>query len=171
MRQKGQLFDLRRFRADHKVTQKELAERFSRPQSFLSAIEHGKRSAPVTLLDELAEAYKVDNISEYLSDPPSPTIGSVENVSNSLVNSPGSTMLFNESGRQLTREEVKQLLDMEVADAKQSEQQATTSVDTFADLVTMLKNAQERADKLEKENQALRAEIDTLKSLLPKRKK
>ena len=51
MRPKGQIFDLRTFRADHKVSQKELAERFGRPQSFLSAIEHGKRSAPPALLD------------------------------------------------------------------------------------------------------------------------
>ena len=53
MRPKGQLFDLHRFRTERNISQKDLAIATRRSQSFLSVIEHGKRSAPKAFLEEL----------------------------------------------------------------------------------------------------------------------
>ena len=65
MRPKGQLFDLHRFRTERNISQKDLAIATRRSQSFLSVIEHGKRSAPKAFLEELAEMYKVENMTMY----------------------------------------------------------------------------------------------------------
>lgn len=113
MRPKGQIFDLKRFRQDHGLTQKQVSEAVHRPQSFLSAIEYGRRSAPAALLDELVHLYKVDNISDYLSDPPVEDQDAVEDVKNSIVNSPGGTVLVNEFANRLTHEEIRKILDIE----------------------------------------------------------
>lgn len=90
MRHKGQLLDLKSLRESLNVTQKQLAESVKRPPSFISAIEHGNRSAPRALLDDLVRIYKIDNIEDYLSEPVQTNNGSVRNIKNSLVNSPGS---------------------------------------------------------------------------------
>lgn len=171
MRPKGQIFDLRAFRADHNVTQKELAERFGRPQSFLSAIEHGKRSMPPALLDAMAREFKVDNISEYLSYPPQPTYGAIDDVRNAVINSPGGQVLLNGFGTKLSMSEIKRILDIEESARPPEPPPSTTPDNTFADLVTMLKSSQERVEALEKENRELRDEVERLKSQLPKRKK
>lgn len=89
MRVKGQLLDLKGLRDYLQISQKELAEAVKRPASFISAIEHGKRSAPEALIQELVQIYEIPDISIYLSDPIPTGNGEVRNVKNSLVNSPG----------------------------------------------------------------------------------
>ena len=173
MRPKGQIFDLKRFRDERNLTQKELSHLLNRPQSFLSAIEHGKRSAPEGMLNTLSDTYHVDNISDYLSDPPKPPQGNIEDIKNAIINSPGGFMLLNEFGGKLTPTEIMRILDIEEAEFRRAmtPQPSPRESEAFADLVTMLKNAQEKTEALERENKELRAEVERLREQLSKRKK
>lgn len=173
MRPKGQIFDLKRFRDERNLTQKELALLLNRPQSFLSAIEHGKRSAPEAMLDTLCKEYHVDNISDYLSEPPKPIQGNMEDIKNAIINSPGGFMLLNEFGGKLSPKEIMRILEIEEDEYKKITPPSPSpkETDAFADLVTMLKKAQEKADALERENRELRTEVEHLKAQLDKRKK
>lgn len=182
MRPKGQIFDLKRFRTERKVTQKELSELLARPQSFLSAIEHGKRSAPPGMLDMLAEAYKVENISDYLSDPPQePDYGDVRHVHDAIVNSPGGVILMTSLEGKLGKSDLMKLLNIIKGLSAADEQKPPSPhpqspphpQDTAIamNLVELLKNEQARNIGLEKENKELRAEIEYLREQLPKRKK
>lgn len=177
MRPKGQLFDLARFRRDKKVTQKELSELLNRPQSFLSAIEHGRRSAPAPMLDELAERYKVDNITDYLSDPPdAPDFGDVKDVHDAIVNSPGGLILMNQLDGKMSQDDVIKLLKivkgLNIAEEHREVPQLASQDSTIAvGLVGLLEKEQQRNMELEKENKELRAEVERLRNQLPKRKK
>ena len=179
MRPKGQIFDLKRFRADYKVTQKELSELLDRPQSFLSAIEHGKRSAPPAMLDALADAYKVDNISDYLSDHVASDKyeeAGVKDVHDAIVNSPGGIILMTSLEGKLANKDLMDLLktikELSVEEHKQTLQQPTAQETAMAaNLIEMLKNEQARNIELDKENRELRAEVERLREQLPKRKK
>lgn len=179
MRPKGQIFDLKRFRADHKVTQKELSELLDRPQSFLSAIEHGKRSAPPAMLDALADAYKVENISDYLSDPTATDKyeeAGVKDVHDAIVNSPGGVILMTNLEGKLANKDLVNLLKT-IKGLSADEQEHTPPQPTVQDtamtasLIEMLKNEQARNIELDKENKELRAEVERLREQLPKRKK
>lgn len=61
-----QVFDLKRFRSDKNLTQKELAEVFSCNQNFISRIESGIRQTPAEKLDILQLKY--GDISEYYKE-------------------------------------------------------------------------------------------------------
>lgn len=180
MRPKGQIFDLKRFREERKVTQKKLSELLNRPQSFLSAIEHGKRSAPDAMLDQLAHEYKVDNISDYLSDHPEVdeyAEAGVKDVHDAIVNSPGGLILMTNLEGKLGSKDLTSLLKL-IKGLSHEEQAAlppppSTPQDgaIAMNLVELLKNEQARNIGLEKENKELRAEVERLREQLPKRKK
>lgn len=61
-----QQFDLKRFRADKKITQAEMAELFSCKQNFISNMENGIKPIPQDKLDILQS--KFGDISEYYLD-------------------------------------------------------------------------------------------------------
>lgn len=61
-----QVFDLKRFRSDKNLTQKELAELFSCNQNFISRIESGIRQTPAEKLDILQSKY--GDISMYYTE-------------------------------------------------------------------------------------------------------
>lgn len=172
MRPKGQLFDLKRFRAVHNLSQKEIAEAVNRPQSFLSAIEHGKRSAPPGFLDNLSRIYHVDNISDYMRKAEEPTYGDVCNVKDAIVNSPGGLILLSEFGSKLTPKEILRILAIEDSQCKEasSPQQASDS-STVSELVKLLTDANARCKKAEDRIRELEAQVKDLQAQLPKRKK
>lgn len=176
MRPKGQIFDLRAFRNDRNLTQKEIAEAVNRPQSFLSAIEHGKRSAPPGFLDDLARLYDVDNISDYLRERDEPSFGEVKNVKDAIVNSPGGLILLNEFGHKLTTKEILQMLSMEGDVGEKLVQHLiprTPSADnsTVADLVKLLSDSQARCNRAEARVKELELLVADLQAQLPKKKR
>lgn len=61
-----QVFDLKRFRIDKKITQVELAELFTCNQNFISRIEKGIRQIPPEKLDILQSKY--GDISKYYTE-------------------------------------------------------------------------------------------------------
>lgn len=181
MRPKGQIFDLRSFRAKHRLTQKEIAEAVNRPQSFLSAIEHGKRSAPPGFLDDLCRIYNEENISDFLHDREDvgPQYGDISNVNDAIINSPGGVMLQNEFGNKLSKQEIARILEIEKTAMKIEAQEdaptpaSTTSTDsaTISDLVKML--MEERAQRSIAENKVreLEQQVADLQAKLPKSKR
>ena len=130
MRPKGQLFDLHRFRTERNISQKDLAIATRRSQSFLSVIEHGKRSAPKAFLRELEELYKVDNISDYLSDYPMEV--NINDKSLNQINSPRAIMLNNSNAKNLNLDEILKLLTTK------------TSGSEISDLIGLLVKFEER---------------------------
>lgn len=60
-----EVFDLKRFRGDKKVTQAELTTILECRQSFISAIESGKRALPKDKMDILEKKY--GDISDYIT--------------------------------------------------------------------------------------------------------
>lgn len=173
MRPKGQIFDLKRFREVYNLTQKEIALAVNRPQSFLSAIEHGKRSAPPGFLDDLSRLYDVDNISDYIRDREEPQYGNIEGVRNAIVNSPGGTMLLNEFGGKLTQQEIRRILEIEQQAMMQelSAPSPPSEASTVAELVKMLSEMQARCYRAEDRVKELEKEILALQAQLPKKKK
>lgn len=174
MRPKGQIFDLAAFRKRYQVTQKELAERVNRPQSFLSAIEHGKRSAPAALLDELAEAYKVDNITDYLSDREEEVQPNVSHVHNSVVNSPGALWLASQFKDKLSPDDISKIIEYQEAVKRRLDDAvppATSQLQTVAELVRLLAAAEARCREADNKIKELEAQVKDLQAQLPKRKK
>ena len=176
MRPKGQIFDLKTFRSDYNLTQKEIAEAVKRPQSFLSAIEHGKRSAPPGFLDDLTRLYDVDNISDYLRDRDEPTFGEVKNVKDAIVNSPGGLILLNEFDDRLTAKDILRILSIEEEtrekEIKQLPPQAPPpESSTVAELVRLLSESQARCNSAEARVKELELLVADLQAQLPKKKK
>lgn len=179
MRPKGQMFDLKRFREERNLTQKQLSELLKRPQSFLSAIEHGKRSAPDAMLDQLANAYNVDNISDYLSDHPDVdeyAEAGVKDVRDAIVNSPGGLILMTNLEGKLASKDLVNLLKtikgLSVEEHEHTTPQFTAQETAMAaSLIEMLKKEQARTFELDKENKELRAEVERLREQLLIRKK
>mgnify|MGYP004428195563 CR=1 FL=1 len=61
------LFDLKRFRIEKKISQKQLADKLGVGQSFISQIENGKNPIPDLLLSKLKDIYALD-IKDYQAD-------------------------------------------------------------------------------------------------------
>ena len=61
------LFDLKRFRIEKKISQKQLADKLGVGQSFISQIENGKNPIPDLLLSKLKDIYALD-IRDYQAD-------------------------------------------------------------------------------------------------------
>lgn len=177
MRPKGQIFDLKSFRTKHNLSQKKVAEDTHRKQSFLSAIESGRRSAPPALLDELAKLYGEENISDYLHDREEPTFGDVQNVNDAIVNSPGGTILINEFGRKLTQKDIVRILEIEkeareqmeekeLAAAKSQPLTANEDPTTVANLVNLLTASEARYKEAENKIKLLEAKVLDLQAQL-----
>lgn len=191
MRPKGQIFDLKTFRDDRKLTQKEISEAVKRPQSFLSAIEHGKRSAPPGFLDDLTRLYDVDNISDYIHDRPVETFGSVKDVKDSIVNSPGGMVLVNEFGNKLTPTEIKRVLEIQETawrekmeeEGKETSEIAPSSPpatpppsndydqSNVTNLVNLLTDAENRYKEAVAKIKELEGQVKELQAQLPKKKR
>lgn len=60
-----EVFDLKQFRADRKITQNELTEVLDCRQSFLSSVENGKRQLPKEKISILQSKY--GDISDYIT--------------------------------------------------------------------------------------------------------
>lgn len=176
MRPKGQIFDLKSFRMKHNLSQKEVAEAVKRPQSFLSVIESGKRSAPAAMLDDLVRIYNEDNITDYLHDrvEAQPYYGEIKNVSNSLINTRDANLFVNKFDRDASLDELQSVIGTEKAAVKTSEEVGSVSqfsgVDPSAlvNLVNLLTASEARVKEYAEENKILRARIKELENLLRK---
>ena len=62
---KKNMFDLKRFRKEQKISQTELARLLGVGQSFISQVESGKDPIPESLILKLKEIFNVENISDY----------------------------------------------------------------------------------------------------------
>ncbi|MBD5195092.1 MAG: helix-turn-helix transcriptional regulator [Bacteroidales bacterium] len=166
MRPKGQLFDMKSFRLERKITQQEVAEAVNVNKSFINAIEHGKRSAPPGVLNELARIYQVEDISQYLYDP-APAM-EIKNVRSSNINSPGGVVVPSETLNKVPKEDLDRIL---IKDVSNSDSNGTDATSSMADrLFQLLKLAEDRYERerqkadeltkrvieLEKENARLR---------------
>ena len=64
------MFDLKRFRKENKISQKELSEVLGVAQSFISQIENGKDPMPEAMLQKISDNYKLNNLAKYeIEDP------------------------------------------------------------------------------------------------------
>ena len=181
----AQVFDLKKFRTERKISQKELAAKLGCAQSFLSAVEHGKRVLPTNMIDELEKAYGFDNIDDYMverEEKPSVAPGTVtdSDIDNAVVNSPGGTVLVNEFGDKLSKEDMLKMLkitkdtvDSEVAkhDAACSTAAPAEDQTKLGTLIELLSSAEkryqemkEKADNMERENNILRAKLEAYES-------
>ncbi|MBV6658302.1 MAG: helix-turn-helix domain-containing protein [Devosiaceae bacterium] len=52
---------VRAFRQEKEITLREMARTLKRSPSFFSALELGRKSTPTSLLDEIADAYQLDD--------------------------------------------------------------------------------------------------------------
>lgn len=154
MRPKGKLFDLHRFRTERNISQKDLAIATRRSQSFLSVIEHGKRSAPKAFLEELTELYEVSNINDYLSDCPADFITGDKSLNQ--INSPRAIMLNNSTAKNLNLEEILKLVT------------AKTSGSEISNLIGLLVKSEERCQAAEKKVIELERELSELRAKLAK---
>ena len=59
------MFDLKRFRKEHKISQTELAKLLGVVQSFISQVESGKDPMPESLISKLKEIFSIEDISDY----------------------------------------------------------------------------------------------------------
>lgn len=75
-----QRFDLKRFRKDHKLTQKQVCEVMNYTQGFVSSMENGHDAIPDAFITRLCKVYDVKDPNKYMY---------VEKVENE--NDPGST--------------------------------------------------------------------------------
>ena len=168
MRPKGQILDLKRFRVERKLTQIELATALEVPQSFISSIENGKRSAPQSFLDKLCQLYKVGNISDYLSNPIHSSPRIMKNIRNSIVNSPGGINLPPGVANKLSKSELVELVTRsetsdDIASSKLSSDVTLTFLNLLAASEDRYLRERERADQLEEEVIQLKRELEQCK--------
>ena len=83
------MFDLKRFREERKISQREISQKTGVAQSFISQIESGKDPMPDALVSKLKEIYHIDDISDYIKEKPktaseSPTLESQQRTIESL---------------------------------------------------------------------------------------
>ena len=132
------VLDLQRIRAEKKVSQVRVAELTGYPQGFVSVLERGKASAPEAFIEKVASALGVDNIENYVSEVANP------NLQKKMAE------------RDNTAKE-KPAVAMTDGTAVSPEQ---AIVSNFLEL---LKKKEEKIEKLEAENEALRHELSLLK--------
>lgn len=171
----GFIFDLKRFRAKHNLSQKDLAEALNVTQSFLSYIENGKRQASPEFVDKLSQIYDEKNISDYIRERTQPDNGTIRNVRDAIVNSPGGMLLMNEFGKKLSDQEILRILDIqkEIVEDKistisnETNQVIAQDDNTIARLVSLLEVSNHRYDEALSKIQKLEEEIEKLRSRVP----
>ena len=160
MRKKGIRLDLKRFREDYNVSQKDIAEVLNRPQSFMSAIEHGKRPIPDFLLDELVNHFKVKNIDEYIVTPEEMATTNNENIHNAFINnqvdSPGARFFVGDDECLPSKKQTEQSNN----EAPQSES------NNFNQLIQLLSNSDKRYEEARREVEYLRNRVQELEEQL-----
>ncbi len=139
---KTRRLDLQRIRQEQKVTQLQLSELTGYPQSFISQIERGKVSVPMSFIKKLGEEFHIDNMDDYVTyidiTKPNKSAGVSE-----LVQAP--------------------VQDQKPEVEVQQEPSTSTEKATIDRLVELLERSEQRNEKLEKEVASLRAEIEALK--------
>lgn len=133
---------MQRIRQEQKVTQLQLSELTGYPQSFISQIERGKVSVPVSFIDKLSEEFHINNIDDYVTyiDITKP---------NKSADVPEITQV--------------QSQEQKPENEAQPEPSPSTEKATIDRLVELLERSEQRNEKLEKEVASLRAEIEALK--------
>lgn len=134
------VLDLQRIRLEKNISQVKLAELTDYPQSFISVIERGKASAPQELIDKVVSLFGIENIDDYISEVANPNLK--KKVAKRTKRDGKSTEPTD---------------DIDLA-ATASPEQAIVS-----NFLELLKKKEEKIEKLEAENEALKQEIARLK--------
>ena len=132
------VLDLQRIRAEKKVSQVKVAELTGYPQGFVSVIERGKASAPEAFIEKVASALGVDNIEDYVSEAANPSLKKKMAERDDTAKEKPAVPMTDE--------------------AAVSPEQAIVS-----NFLELLKKKEEKIEKLEAENDALRQELETYK--------
>lgn len=136
-------YDLKRLRTDHKITQKELADRLKVTQGFLSSVEKWRNPFPDDRIDDLQKVFPEVDLTEYEvsdEDVPRENVGSFNRHSEIDINDSKLLLrLLDVIGKSTTS------LD----DARSAESEEST-------------DWRRRYDKLNDKYEELRAERDTL---------
>lgn len=156
-------YDLRRLRTEHKITQKDLAEKLKVTQGFLSSVEKWRNPFPDERIGDLQMAFPDIDLSEYEvaeEDIPKENVGSFNKHSDININdSKLLSQLLDLIGISSTSvEQTHETVRAEVMDWR-------TRYDKLNDT---LEETRKERDKLYRENYEFRAEIFRLKELLMK---
>lgn len=135
------VLDLQRIRLEKNISQVKLAELTNYPQSFISVIERGKASAPQELIDKVVSLFGIENIDDYISEVANPNLK--KKVAKRTKRDGKSAAAADENG-------------MAAADS--------TEKAIVSNFLELLKKKEEKIEKLEAENEALKQEIARLKS-------
>lgn len=169
MRAKGQLFDLKRFRAERNLTQKEISEAVNCPQSYLSAIENGKRSASQKFVENLSRIYNVNNISQYILERDSEATTFPEVIKNSA----RGQQLISEIENKMDKVDILRILSIiqskMIDNAYPPPPPETDRNSVVEELVKLLADANARCNRAEERIKELEAQVLALQTLLPKR--
>ena len=130
------VLDLQRIRAEKNISQIKVAKLTGYPQGFVSVIERGKASAPEAFIKKVASVLSVDNIEDYVSEVANPK--------------------FKEK---IAKRALAKVNETDTANMASPER---AIVSNFLEL---LKKKEERIEKLEAENVALRQELESLKQV------
>lgn len=139
---KTRRLDLQEIRVKHKLTQQKIAEVTDYPQSFISQIERGKVSVPQLFIEKLRTLFNIEDVDDYV------TYIEVKKV-------PA------ETAEPAEAEQPKEEQPASGGDA----QEALPTADqiTISRLVELLNKSERRIEKLEAENERLRAKLSTPK--------
>lgn len=164
-------FQLARFRKDHNMSQKDLAEKLSITQGFLSSIENGRSPLPVGKLNKLFEIFDVDNIDDYYVDDEE-AIDAPEDSNSPIPTTSGLTpiqiidsMLDVNSSKVVTKliEVIRENIGNSVKTAFDSEQVVAEKDKEIKQLNRDIREAEERAQKFREEADQWREKFYTLR--------
>lgn len=141
---KTRRLDLQRIRREQNVTQLRISEITGYPQSFISQIERGKVSVPMSLINKLSEEFHINNIDDY--------------VTYIDITKPNKS-----AAAAATETEQVQVEGQKPVTKVESEPTPSKEKATIDRLVELLERSEQRNEKLEAENERLKAELDSLK--------
>ena len=136
--------DLQHIRVKKNITQQHLAELTGYPQSFISQIERGKVSVPVSFIDKVSEILKIKDINKY--------------VSYIDITKPNKSADASEQAQ--APEEKEPAVEANIEPEKPAEKE------TIDRLVELLERSEKRIERQEKKIEDLEAEIQKLRSEL-----
>lgn len=147
-------YDLRKLRADQKITQQELAKRLKVTQGFLSSVEKWRNPFPDDRIDDLQKVFPDVDLADYEvaeGDVPKESMGSFNKYSDIDIND--SKLLM-------------RLLEMISQSSASVEQSRETESMEVIDWRTRYDKLTGETEQLRKENYELKNEILRLKELL-----